>query len=141
VGQGVSPLEIQPQGTLVAFQSEGELRSDLRRHVLPPEPPHKMNPGEEIPGKLLISASLNWGRRSRGGPAANISPMDCAPVIHSKNRQEALVDEGDIAKLHGDRPVILRHGRLFMVSIANGGMRPINSIDAYAPGADARTDW
>ena len=70
-----------------------------------------------------------------------------APEVKSKsdnsitNNQEAGVDEGDIVKLHGDTLVILRRGRLFTVSLAGGGMRPIDSINAYPPGVNASDDW
>ena len=37
------------------------------------------------------------------------------------NTQEAGVDEGGIVKVRGDILVILRRGRLFTVSIADGG--------------------
>ncbi|HEX4739067.1 MAG TPA: beta-propeller domain-containing protein [Allosphingosinicella sp.] len=57
------------------------------------------------------------------------------------NNQEAGVDEGDIVKLHGDILVILRRGRIFTVSLAGGGMRPIDSIDAFPPGVNAQGDW
>ncbi|MCE9524008.1 MAG: beta-propeller domain-containing protein [Alphaproteobacteria bacterium] len=57
------------------------------------------------------------------------------------NTQEADVDEGDIVKMHGDTLVILRRGRLFTVTTANGRLTPVDSIDAYPPGADARGDW
>ena len=57
------------------------------------------------------------------------------------NVQEAGVDEGGIVKVRGDILVILRRGRLFTVSIANGGMRAIDRIDAYPPGAQSRGDW
>jgi hypothetical protein len=51
------------------------------------------------------------------------------------------VDEGDIVKLRGDTLVVLRRGRLFTVSLAAGNMRPISTVDAFPPGADARSDW
>jgi hypothetical protein len=57
------------------------------------------------------------------------------------NNQVTGVDEGDIVKQHGNALVILRRGRLFTVSLAGGGMRPVDSIDAYPPGVDARGDW
>ena len=37
--------------------------------------------------------------------------------------------------------LVLRRGRLFTVSVAGGAMQPIDSIDAYPPGVDARDDW
>jgi hypothetical protein len=49
------------------------------------------------------------------------------------NTQEADVDEGGIVKVAGNHLVILRRGRLFTVSLANAGMRPVDHIDAFPP--------
>lgn len=57
------------------------------------------------------------------------------------NTQEVGVDEGGIVKARGDTLVILRRGRLITVSLANGGLRPVASIDAYPPGVNASGDW
>lgn len=57
------------------------------------------------------------------------------------NVQVAGVDEGGIVKVAGQHLVILRRGRLFTVSTANDGLRPIDSIDAYPPGVDPSDDW
>ncbi len=57
------------------------------------------------------------------------------------NNQEAGVDEGGIVKKRGDLLVILRRGRLFTVSTARGGLRPIDVIDAMPPGVDGGGDW
>jgi hypothetical protein len=57
------------------------------------------------------------------------------------NVQHAGVDEGGIVKVHGNHLVILRRGRLFTVSISNGGLEPISSIDAFAPNVDPRYAW
>lgn len=62
-------------------------------------------------------------------------------IVSITNTQEAGVDEGGIVKAKGDLLVVLRRGRLFTVSIAGGGIRPITSIAAYPPGVDASDDW
>ena len=69
-------------------------------------------------------------RRPRRPTAAEAQPAE--PGI--TNNQEADVDEGGIVKVRGDILVILRRGRLFTVSLAGGGMRPVDSIDAFPPG-------
>ena len=56
------------------------------------------------------------------------------------NVQHAGVDEGGIVKLHGEHLVVLRRGRLFTVSLADAALRPVTTIDAYAPGAEP-ADW
>lgn len=50
------------------------------------------------------------------------------------NTQIAGVDEGGIVKVSGDYLIVLRRGRLFSVSTADGGLEPVGMIDAYPPG-------
>jgi hypothetical protein len=57
------------------------------------------------------------------------------------NTQTAGVDEGGIVKAHGDLLIVLRRGRLFTLSTADGGLRAVDSIDAFPPGVDASDDW
>ena len=57
------------------------------------------------------------------------------------NNQHAGVDEGGIVKLHGEHLVILRRGRLFTVKIGGNALRPISSVNAYAPGINPSNDW
>lgn len=57
------------------------------------------------------------------------------------NNQQAGVDEGDVVKARGDTLVILRRGRLFTVSTSGGGLRPVDSINAYPPGINPEDDW
>lgn len=56
------------------------------------------------------------------------------------NTQEAGVDEGGIVKRRGDHLVILRRGRLFSASIADGGLKAVHSIDAFPPDDDDTAD-
>ncbi len=118
------------QGTgLSAFRSDSELRAFLRaiaaeqRRELesnppPPPPPPSPPPPPPPPGAASAPAALSI-----------------------TNTQVAGVDEGGIVKVRGDILVILRRGRLFTVSLAGGGMRPVSSIDAFPPGVDGRGDW
>jgi beta propeller domain-containing protein len=57
------------------------------------------------------------------------------------NTQHADVDEGAIVKLHGNHLVILRRGRIFTVSLADGGLEPICSVDAFSPDVDPHNTW
>jgi Beta propeller domain len=117
-------------GSLTAFRSDAELRRFLRRargevgamysNAEPmPSPPAA---AQDSMGEVVVTAS--------GARAPSIT-----------NTQEADVDEGGIVKQSGDTLVILRRGRLFTVSTADGGMRPIDSIDAYPPGVSGRDSW
>ena len=115
------------RATLVAFRNEVQLQYYLKHRLhrpLPPPPAPPPPPPAE--GSSLETAVVT------GGKAA-------APSI--TNNQVSGVDEGDIVKQHGDTLVILRRGRLFTVSFADRGMRPIDSINAYPPGVDASADW
>ncbi len=57
------------------------------------------------------------------------------------NNQHAGVDEGGIVKLHGEHLVILRRGRLFTVKVGDNALKPVSSINAYAPGVNPSNDW
>lgn len=57
------------------------------------------------------------------------------------NSQYAGVDEGGIVKRHGDHLVILRRGRLFTVDLSQSRLRPVASINAYAPDEDPGNTW
>src|SRR5262249_21338794 len=57
------------------------------------------------------------------------------------NAQHAGVDEGGIVKLHGDHLVIVRRGRLFTVRIGDNSLKPVDAINAYAPGINPSSDW
>lgn len=57
------------------------------------------------------------------------------------NVQHAGVDEGGIVKLHGDHLIILRRGKLFTVAVGDDQLRPISSIDAFAPDIDPSGSW
>jgi hypothetical protein len=125
------PALAQPaaaQQTLSAFSSDAILRDFLRQVVEarrreleenppPPPPPPAPPPPPPPPGA--------------GAPAA----------LSITNNQVVGVDEGGIVKIRGDILVILRRGRLFTVSLAGGGRRPVASIDAFPPGVDGRGDW
>jgi Beta propeller domain len=57
------------------------------------------------------------------------------------NVQHAGVDEGGIVKVHGNYLVVLRRGRLFTVSIEDGDLTPVSSVDAFGPDIDPRFGW
>ncbi len=58
------------------------------------------------------------------------------------NTQEAGVDEGAIVKDAGSYLVILRRGRIFTVRHGGDALAPVDSIDAFPPGAEnAGNTW
>ncbi len=116
--------------SLVAFRSDEELRKFLKRRLA-------------AHTRLLYDVAV-----AAAPPAAMAGAAQAESVVSTggktesiTNTQEAGVDEGDIVKLRGDVLVILRRGRLFTVSLAHGGMEPVDAVNAYAPGVNARDDW
>lgn len=141
--RAASAKPAKPSGGLVAFGSDAELREYLRRlkrqesavqyapvPVMAPPPPPPAPAPASSPGTIVVT----------GTRVAQPNLSSAAPVSITNN-QEANVDEGDIVKLRGDTLVILRRGRLFTVSLAGGGMRPVDAINAYPPGVSGRGDW
>jgi hypothetical protein len=126
-----------PGGSLVAFSSEAELRAYLRKLrkteelIAVPVPVMAAPPPSAPMAEPVTSVSAS--------DLAASAPAQAAPGI--TNNQEAGVDEGDIVKVRGDTLVILRRGRLFTVSLAGGGMRPVDTINAFPPGVSGEDDW
>jgi len=117
---------------LAAFASPAELEAVLaagRTQTAPAIDP-KCPPELEECRNRDIEEVVVTGSRIASGPSVT-------------NNQEAGVDEGDIVKARGDTLIVLRRGRLFSVSTAHGGLRAVDSIDAYPPGVEPDThgDW
>jgi hypothetical protein len=118
-----------PRHTLVAFHSDAELAAYLK----------KLNRRRLYRAKGVVADEVAPAPPAAAQAETTVTNA-AAPSI--TNNQEAGVDEGDIVKMHGrNTMVILRRGRLFTVSLANGGMEPIDSINAYPPGVNASADW
>lgn len=68
-----------------------------------------------------------------------VAPADAPSTVADEdaitNTQEVGVDEGGLVKARGDLLVVLRRGRLFTISTAGGGLRTVDQIDAFPPGA------
>ena len=136
-GQAASVVQERSSGTsLVAFSSDDELRRFFRdrqerqRRGQVVEDSVAMEaqaaPSAPPPAPMTVTGSRIAGRGSSDGIT---------------NNQTAGVDEGGIVKQVGRYLVMLQDGRLFTVSVAGGGMRPIDSINAFPPGVNARSDW
>lgn len=149
-----------PRATLTPFRSDAELLRYLKRvRRLPPAPvpvppvplaPQPSQPQPSLPSTTPPPPPPPPPASAPAIPAVPLSPRAASEAEPAKvkvpdenitNTQEADVDEGGIVKMHGNKLVILRRGRLFTVSTADGELRPIDSIDAYPPGVDARGDW
>ena len=115
---------------LLSFSTTADLNAWSAAHTRQDPPPEECPPEWEVcPGyggdedEVVIT-----GSRIQAAPITNV--------------QEAGVDEGDIVKMWGDILIILRRGRVFTVDTANGGLRPVDWIDAFPPGASPDDyDW
>lgn len=129
---GVPPARSESGKTLIPFESEEAFRDYLKK-VKPPQPQRSMDYDGVVP---LPSPPPP--------PPAAAAPTSAEATTAGEsvtNTQEAGVDEGGIVKTFGDYLVVLRRGRLFTVSTANGGLKPVDAIDAFPPGVTPSGDW
>lgn len=125
VGFACDAMAAELPNGLARFSSETPLRAALaedaarRGQTSLPECPTdwEVCPGAEEVETIIVTGS---------------SIRTLAPSI--TNNQVGGVDEGDIVKISGDVLVILRRGRLFTVTTADGDLRPVDWIDATPPG-------
>jgi hypothetical protein len=140
----VNPLHQATKKTLRAFRSEQELKSYFQ----------KLTEEQQRRQQLRARANSNAAPKPEAqAPADSASaPVASARAATVKgksagedesvtNVQHAGVDEGGIVKLHGDFLVVLRRGRLFTVKVGDGALRPVSTVDAFAPGIDPSDDW
>jgi hypothetical protein len=131
------------QARLQAFESDAELATFFR----------ELREAEERRLAVLLRRAREAAEaRAAAGlpplpppPSPPPPPPPAAPSMADAesitNNQTAGVDEGGIVKARGDMLVILRRGRLFTVSIADGEQRPIDSINAFPPDASGANSW
>jgi hypothetical protein len=118
----------KPRRVMQAFGSEQELRSYFK------ELAQKQNLRQRMAATKLAAPAM-----SVAGSASEA--MDARADESVTNVQHAGVDEGGIVKLHGNHLVILRRGRLFTVSLHEGELVPVSSINAFGPEIDPRSTW
>ncbi len=117
-----------------AFRSEGELASFLR----------KLAEEQKRAVARRQSANMNTAAAPTAGAAnetVTVASGDIKSDDSITNVQHAGVDEGGIVKLHGQHLVVLRRGRLFTIAIGDGDLKPVSSVNAFAPDVDPRGDW
>ena len=128
------PSGEKPRKTLRAFTSTQELKDYFAKAA-----ERQRDSGT---GSKSESQAANAAASPVSSDAAKSGKEDDAKDGESvTNTQHAGVDEGGIVKLHGDHLVILRRGRLFTVRIGDNSLKPVDAINAYAPGVDPRSDW
>ena len=114
-----------------AFASEEELKAYFRKLA---EQRRKLSRGR-------LEGLTNSEAPAAPANQAVAKEADAKSEDAITNTQHAGVDEGGIVKLHGDHLVVLRRGRLFTVTIANGALKPISTVDAFGPEIDPRYTW
>ncbi|MEJ7849438.1 MAG: beta-propeller domain-containing protein [Pyrinomonadaceae bacterium] len=105
-------------------------------------------------GKIAKSRKRNSGSGGGGGggtadqQVVSVSAGSAMVDVNASageesitNVQHAGVDEGGIVKLHGSHLVVLRRGRLFTISTAGDEIKPISTINAFAPDIDPDDTW
>jgi hypothetical protein len=109
--------------TLPKFGSQAELETYLEKVA---EAESTKGGGSSSSGGSPSSGAAEDGAGSSAPPAAPSND-------NITNNQESGVDEGGIVKNIGDHLVVLRKGRLYAVSVANGGALSQTSTMAVAP--------
>lgn len=135
---------------LTPFRSERELRAFLRDRSAGRAPPKLQIVAPAFPAPQITLPSPSPGQTANVEYLAS-TPMEegAAEIVVSAsgsnpsitNNQTVGVDEGGIVKVAGDYLVILRRGRLFTISTANGEMRAVDAVNAYPPGVNVEDAW
>lgn len=118
----------KPRKTMRAFGSEQELKNYFKE--LAERQRRVSRRMESMAAPMAVSKAADGASFSKAKEEESVT-----------NVQHAGVDEGGIVKLHGDYLVVLRRGRLFTISIHNGELTPISSIDAFGPEIDPSGTW
>lgn len=129
---GAAP-EAAPKRTLARFESETELRQWLEQVRKRREPGRR--------AKAFMADSAVQAPTAPPAPAAALAAGSVKAEESVTNVQTAGVDEGGIVKVHGEHLVVLRRGRLFTVSLRDGGLAPVSAVDAFGPGIEPRGAW
>ncbi|CAN5823597.1 hypothetical protein BH20ACI4_BH20ACI4_03580 [soil metagenome] len=125
-----SNLTSKPKKTLKAFRSQKELNDFLRQIA------ERQKSRRSEKAKTANSPSASNSAVTTDGLSAESKDDESVT-----NTQHVGVDEGGIVKLHGDYLIILRRGRLFTVAINDNSLKPISTIDAFAPDIDPNGTW
>ncbi len=134
VDPGSTQVDIaKPGKTMRAFTSDEDLREYLRTIV------------GDLRKRAQSQATGTTANSAEPSPSSGYDSMASKSADKDDesvtNTQVAGVDEGGIVKLHGDHLVILRRGRLFTVRVGDNSLRPVDAINAYAPGINPNNDW
>ncbi|HKU70793.1 MAG TPA: beta-propeller domain-containing protein [Burkholderiales bacterium] len=137
-GCAAEPSVAAPRKTLTAFANDQEITALFKRWA------------EEQSRRRSIGSRDSSGASSQGmgsmammeaAPAAKMAAQPAGAADSITNVQHAGVDEGGIVKRHGDHLVILRRGRLFTINMHDRELRPVSTVNAYAPDVDPSGTW
>jgi len=120
--------------TMMAFASEKELADLFARWA------EENKRRQEDMRRQRADTNVGTSQAAPPAPVA-MAKSGLAAAESVTNVQQAGVDEGGIVKVHGDHLVVLRRGRLSTVSIRDGALTPVASVDAFGPGVDPRGTW
>src|SRR4030095_203873 len=125
-----------PARTMRAFGSQQELKDFFRKLL------EKQKRDSQQRAAKEKSATANASPSEPAGVADSLDGASMAKDEESiTNTQHAGGAESGIVKGQGDHLVILRRGRLFTVRIGDNSLKPVASIDAFAPGINPSNDW
>ena len=125
------------KATLKAFNSEEDLtkwlekkKAEYEKHVQAQQNKRSVVTASE---KSVGDSGAVAAMPSAPLPAVTME-MSASQDESVTNTQTAGVDEGGIVKVHGDHLVVLRRGRIFTIDISGKSLKPVSTVDAFAPG-------
>ena len=135
-------IDTAPRKTLAPFASEQALTAYLDKLLAQQEQIQRLRRAE-------IQPMAKPAPQPAPMPVAEASPAKSSAVAGSvaaadesvTNTQTVGVDEGGIVKVHGKHLVMLRRGKLFTVNVERQALKPVASLDAFAPGSDPSGSW
>ncbi|MFM9433871.1 hypothetical protein ACFDR9_000917 [Janthinobacterium sp. CG_23.3] len=132
-----------PKKTLTAFASDAALHDFIKRYADEQRAAQtRQRAGAQAESSGMPPTPMPMYSPTKSAPApAPAGALASAAADSVTNTQTAGVDEGGIVKVHGKHLVMLRRGRLFTVDIGRGQLKPVASIDAFAPDADPAGTW
>jgi hypothetical protein len=130
-----------PKKTLTAFASEAALRDFIKRYADEQRAGQARQRASDQAGSPGAPMPMYAPAKSAPAPVGALAAPASAAAESVTNTQTAGVDEGGIVKVHGKHLVMLRRGRLFTVDVGQGQLKPVASIDAFAPDADPAGTW
>lgn len=134
------PGAVKPGKTMPAFRSDEDLKSYFREILeRQKRDAEKSRVSSGVMGETASNAAASPApdAKAEGQSISKDGKADDSIT----NNQHAGVDEGGIVKLHGDHLVILRRGRLFTVRVGDDSLKPVDAVNAYAPGVNPSNDW